>query len=80
MDISKFRVYLRVFEFDDYLTTHAWRKDDELWYLHGGRKYFVSSEYEKKWINNAIFNNQNNIRLATCLKDTDELIGIIHLI
>jgi len=45
----------------------------------GGPKYFVSSEYEKQWILNAI-NNKNEIRLGICLKENDELIGLCSII
>jgi RimJ/RimL family protein N-acetyltransferase len=44
-----------------------------------GRKYFVSSEYEKKWIEDAINNNQNQVKLAVCLRENDEHIGNVYL-
>lgn len=79
MDLNSFRVYFRALELSDYETTIKWRKDDDIWNDVVGRKYFVSSEYEKKWVNDSIFNNQNNIVLGVCLKENDRLIGIVTL-
>lgn len=78
MDFGNFRVYLRAFELDDYKLTHSWREDKEI--LNGivGKKYFVSCEYEKKWIQNSIF-DENSIKLAICFKATNEHIGNIYL-
>ncbi|MHA1285664.1 MAG: GNAT family N-acetyltransferase [Promethearchaeota archaeon] len=77
--MKSFRVYLRALEPDDYKVTIKWRNDDEIWSMVGGPKYYVSSEYEKQWINNAI-HNQNEIRLGICLKENDELIGLSSII
>jgi len=79
MDFSKFRVYLRALELEDFKTTINWRKDDEIWGMLAGRKYFVSSEYEKKWVQDVIFNNKNNVTLAICLKGNDRHIGNTYL-
>ena len=78
MDLALFRVYLRAFESTDYQTTHPWREDADV--LNGivGKKYFVSQEYEKKWINDAIFDNKS-LKLAICLKTTKEHIGNVYL-
>jgi len=48
------KVYLRAFELADYKVSLRWRNDDKLWSALCGPKYFVSSENEKKWIENAI--------------------------
>ena len=49
------RVYLRALEPDDYRVSIKWRKDDEIWDMLGGTKYFVSEAYEKQWVEKAIF-------------------------
>lgn len=41
------RIYLRALEVDDYKTSIKWRKDDQIWNMLGGPKYFVSEAYEK---------------------------------
>ena len=71
-------IYLRAFEVDDYLTSIRWRNDDGIWSQLGGIKYFVSSNYEKKWIEDAIFDSKN-IRLAVCLKDGDKYVGNVSI-
>lgn len=72
---SSYRIYLRAFTVDDAKTTHAWRIDDEVTETLVGRKYFVSPDYEKKWVNDAIFSPGNSVRLAVCFKDTHQHIG-----
>lgn len=78
MDFSKFRIYLRAFEPEDYKTTYIWRKDEDILKGIVGKKYFVSQEYEKKWINDAIFDS-NSVKLAICLKETEKHIGNVYL-
>lgn len=72
------RIYLRAFNFDDYKTSILWRNDDAIWNQLGGVKYYVSEGYEKKWIEEAIFDSRN-IRLAVCLKDSDTYIGNVYI-
>lgn len=72
------RVYLRAFEPDDYKTTIKWRKDDEIWDMLGGTKYFVSEAYEKQWIENTIFNSKD-VKLAVCLVENDKHIGNVYM-
>lgn len=75
----KKRVYLRALELDDYKTTIKWRRDEEIWQMVGGPKYFVSTEYEKNWIAKAI-NHPVELRLGICLVDDDKLIGLASMI
>ena len=72
------RVYLRAFEPDDYKTTIKWRKDDVIWDMLGGTKYFVSETYEKQWIENTIFNSKD-VKLAVCLDENDKHIGNVYM-
>lgn len=72
------RIYLRALEPNDYLTSVKWRNDDEISNLVGGPKYFVSSEKEKEWVHNAIFDN-SKIVLAICIKGSNKYIGNIML-
>ena len=71
------RIYLRAFEPEDYKTTIEWRKDDDIWDMLGGTKYFVSEAYEKKWIENEIFGSRD-VKLAICLKDSNLHIGNVY--
>ncbi len=72
------RVYLRALELDDYKTSIHWRKDDDIWNMLGGPKYFVSEAYEKKWVENTIFNSKD-VKLAICLKENDRYIGNVYM-
>jgi len=72
------RIYLRALEMDDYKTSIHWRKDAQIWDMLGGTKYFVSEAYEKKWVENAIFNSKD-VRLAICLSKNDKYIGNVYM-
>lgn len=72
------RVYLRALELDDYKVTINWRSDEEIQKMVGGPKYFVSSEKEKEWVRNAIFDN-DRIVLGICLKENNKLIGTVNI-
>lgn len=71
------RVYLRALEPDDYKTSIKWRKDDEIWGMLGGAMYYVSEAYEKKWVEDAIFNSKD-IKLAVCEKESNKYIGNVY--
>lgn len=74
-----YSVYLRALALEDANTTHKWRVDEDVTKLLVGRKYFVSPDYEKKWINDAIFASGSNVKLAVCLKETHQHIGNVYL-
>lgn len=75
---KKIRVFLRAFEVEDYKKVHQWRADKEIARNFGGMPRFSSSENEKKWIEEKIFDKQN-VNCAICLKETGEIIGCIFL-
>lgn len=72
-------VYLRALEPEDYKISVKWRNDDEINGMIGGPKYFVSSEYEKRWVENRILNNNTDIALAVCIKENNQYIGNVYL-
>ena len=72
------RVYLRALEPDDYKTSITWRKDDEIWDMLGGTKYFVSEAYEKSWVEKTIFDSKD-LKLAVCLKENNKYIGNVYM-
>lgn len=74
-----FRVYLRALELDDYKRSIHWRKNDEIWSMVAGPKHFVSEAYEKKWVEDAIFNSSSSLTLAIVLHQDDEHIGYVYL-
>lgn len=44
-----------------------------------GPKYFVSMEYEKRWVSDAILSPGNSLKLAICLKEDHKHIGLVTL-
>lgn len=72
------RVYLRALEPNDYKVSIKWRKDDEIWDMLGGTKYFVSEAYEKNWVEKTIFTS-NDLRLAVCLIENNQYIGNVYM-
>lgn len=72
------RIYLRALEPNDYKVSIKWRKDNAIWDMLGGTKYFVSTAYEQKWVENAIFNSKD-IKLAICLNENDRYIGNVYM-
>lgn len=69
------RIFLRAFETEDYKITSKWREDMEIMNPHCGNIHFVSSEREKKWIENMHIDDSKNVYLAICLLNSRELIG-----
>mgnify|MGYP006298676563 CR=1 FL=1 len=76
-NFDEFRVFLRALELDDYKRSIKWRRDDEIWSMVGGPKYFVSSVVEKSWVENSI--KDDDINLAICLKNNNNYIGNVYL-
>lgn len=74
----KNNIYLRALKTTDYKISVKWRNDPDIWKLTLGKRYLVSEEYEKKWIENTIFNSKD-IRLAICIKSNDKYIGNVYL-
>lgn len=72
------RVYLRALEPEDYKISIKWRKDDSIWAMLGGHKYFVSEAYEKKWVEDTITSGRD-IKLAVCLVEGDRYIGNVYM-
>lgn len=71
------RIYLRALEPEDYKTSINWRKDEEIWGMVGSSKYFVSEAYEKKRVEDTIFNSRD-IKLAVCEINTSKYIGNVY--
>lgn len=69
------RVFLRAFEPDDYLLISKWRNDPEINHFLGCNVFLVSSEREKKSIENKIFDDTKNIYFAICDIQSSALIG-----
>ena len=79
MSSDAFRVYLRALEPDDYKTSYQWRQDEEIWDMVIGRRYYVSKEYERQWVERLVSSQSSEVRLAVCTKADETYIGNIYL-
>lgn len=79
MGETEMKVYLRALEPEDYKISYKWRNDINVNRLLGGNVFFVSQEREKKWVENAIYDDKNNIRLAICLLENNKYIGNVNM-
>jgi RimJ/RimL family protein N-acetyltransferase len=75
---AKFRVFLRALEPEDYKTTIVWRQDEEIWSQLVGRRYFVSAEFERRWVERISVGESTDIKLAICLAADGRHIGNIY--
>jgi [ribosomal protein S5]-alanine N-acetyltransferase len=69
------KIYLRAFEYSDLSFLNSIRNDDILFQTTTGNKYYVSSEYDKKWVEDKIFNNYHQLYLVICCKNSNEPVG-----
>jgi RimJ/RimL family protein N-acetyltransferase len=79
MTINEENCYLRAFEPDDYKIVHKWRNNPEFSALTTENVDFVSSEKEKQWVNEKIFNDKTENYWAICDKETNEMIGFTSI-
>jgi RimJ/RimL family protein N-acetyltransferase len=75
MSKDKLRIYFRALEPDDYLFIHELRKDDDNWEQTTGNRYYVSSQREKKWVEDKIMDDSKEVFWAVCLKEDNTMIG-----
>ena len=73
------KVYLRALELDDYILINKWRNDPDLSKYLAGNFFFVSSEREKKSVENKIFDDSKNIYIGICDIQSNKLIGYTHV-
>lgn len=74
----KANIFLRAFEYADLELLNEIRNDDDAFEFSGGNKYYISSEYNRKWIEDKIFNNEKQVYLAICLKE-GKIIGYLGI-
>lgn len=70
-------LYLRAFEYEDANFINKLRNDDTIFKYTCGNKYFISSERDKKWIEDKIFNNHNQLYLMISAIEGEKQIGYI---
>lgn len=69
------KIYFRAFEYNDLSFINSLRNEDFLYQSTTGNKYYISSEYDKKWIEDKIFNNYHQLYLMICCKETNKPVG-----
>lgn len=75
------RVILRAFELEDYKLINVWRNDDDVTALLGGNKIFVSSERERRWVEEKAVGSPSEQFLSICLANgAREMIGYLSLV
>lgn len=77
--MSGMKVYLRAFEPEDFHRINLWRRDDEIYRVTAGNRYFVSSERDREWVLEKIKNNQTEVYVSICLVENDLMIGYASL-
>lgn len=75
----KNRVYLRAMEPSDLTFLNQLHNDDEINRNTAGNKYFVSSEYDRDWLDDKMRKTHTQLYLMVCLKETKESIGYLSL-
>ncbi len=73
------RVYLRALEYEDCDILYKWRNDPEVSKYLGGNVYFVSKAREKKWLDELILDDKENLRLGICIEKNRNYIGNVNL-
>lgn len=73
------RVFLRALEIEDYKLISKWRNDINVTRYLCGNAYFVSSEREKKSIENKILDDSRNLYLGVCLIEDERIIGYVQI-
>ncbi len=73
------RIFLRAFEIEDYKQINEWRRDPEIFEKTGGNVLFVSSERDRRWVEDKILNTESNQYLAICLIETGRMIGYLSI-
>lgn len=71
------KLYFRAFEYEDLNFINKLRNDEASFNFTCGNKYFISSERDKKWIEDKIFNNHSQLYLMLCTIDDRNPIGYI---
>lgn len=70
-------IYLRAFEHSDLSFLNSIRNDDDLFQSTLGNKYYISSEHDKKWVEDKIFNNHHQLYLVICSSESHKALGYI---
>jgi [ribosomal protein S5]-alanine N-acetyltransferase len=74
------RIFLRAFEMIDYKMLNKLRNDESISMHTLGNKYFISGEYDRRWVEDKIVNNKTQLYLAICLiGKKNDLVGYLSV-
>jgi RimJ/RimL family protein N-acetyltransferase len=72
-------IYLREITEKDIEVINIWRNDLNLIDLLGANFRYINIETDREWFNNYMRNRLNQVRCSICLKENDELVGLVSL-
>lgn len=73
------RIYLRALEVNDHILINKWRNNPEIKKNFAANSFFVSSERDKKWVEERILNDRKDLTLVICLKENNKMIGFTSI-
>jgi len=73
-------IYLREIQRSDINEINRWRNDKSLVDYLGAPFRFINKEVDDKWFDSYLSNRSNNIRLAICETDSNNLLGVVYLL
>jgi len=74
------KLCFRAFEYEDLDFINELRNDEENYFYTCGNKYYISSVRDQKWIEDKIFNNNNQLYLMLCIKGEGTPVGYIAIV
>jgi UDP-4-amino-4,6-dideoxy-N-acetyl-beta-L-altrosamine N-acetyltransferase len=73
-------IFLRELERSDMHVVNRWRNRQEQIADLGGVFRFVGGEVDEKWFDHYLSARSNNVRLAICCGQTQQMIGVVYLL
>jgi RimJ/RimL family protein N-acetyltransferase len=73
-------IVLRELERADLAALTRWRADYSLVRLLGGSFRHIGSEVDSRWFESYLESRSNNVRLAICLAETGQIVGVVYLL
>jgi len=73
-------IFLREISKEDIPIINKWRNDKELQASLGAPFRYVNIETDQLWFDEYLTKRSKNIRLAICLADTNQMVGVCYLV
>lgn len=72
-------VYLRELQIEDIDFINTWRNDKEIIDSLGANFRYINKQTDLNWFNNYQNNRNSQVRCSICLKENNEIIGLVSL-